>query len=423
MRYCFADKLERMKMVSLCVFAATLAAAQSFTGTITGVVTDPGGASVPRAVVTVTNDATRELRTLESNAEGRYTFSQLQPGVYTMKVTLTGFREYVGRNLTLLQSQTLEANVGLVVGQVTESVEVTADVTGLDTQTANQVATLTGTTVKELPTVARNPLVLFHTQAGVVAARTGISGSNTEQNQNRFSVNGGRGQSVLVTVDGIAVASGDWGGAIATPSVDAVAEFQMMRNAYDARFGRTAGGVIQLSTRGGTQQYHFTAWEYLRNYKLDANSFFNNRNGVQKFPFRRNTFGGNFGGPIWRAKNLYGFFNSDFLREASPATRITTLPTELERAGDFTQTFNANGTPVVTFDPLTTRPDPARSGPAREFYSRYVRGESHPGESARSRGGECVAAAAGSEWRGAHAGAAGQLCCWWIAEQVRERTL
>lgn len=344
------------------VLACTSLYAQTFTGTISGVVSDAGGANVAKATVSVTNESTRELRTSETNADGRYTFSQLAPGSYTLKVTQTGFREYVAKSIVLQQSQSLESNVALTVGQVTESVEVTADVRGIDTQTANQMATLTGQTVVELPAVARNPLVFFHSQAGVVAARTGISGSTTDQNQNRFSINGGRGQSVLVTVDGISIAAGDWGGAIATPSVDAVAEFQMVRNAYDASFGRTAGGVIQMSTRGGGQQYHFTAWEYLRNYKLDANSFFNNRNGVQKFPFRRNTFGGNLGGPIWKAKNLYGFFNSDFLRESSPATRITTLPTALERQGDFTQSFNANGTPVPVYDPLTTRADPANPG-------------------------------------------------------------
>ena len=350
------------RFVMLLSCACVILTAQSFTGTISGLVADPAGSTVPNAKVTITNDANRGVRSVGTNSDGRYTFSQLQPGIYTMKVVQPGFREYVAKSLVLEQSQTLEANVGLTVGQVTESIEVTADVRGVDTQTANQMATLSGQTVVQLPAIARNPLVLFHSQAGVVAARTGISGATTDQNQNRFSINGGRGQSVLVTVDGISIATGDWGGAIATPSVDAVAEFQMVRNAYDARFGRTAGGVIQMSSRGGGQDYHFTAWEYLRNYKLDANSFFNNRNGVPKFPFRRNTFGGNLGGPIWKAKNLYGFYNADFLRESTPATRITTLPTSLERQGDFTQSFNANGAAVTVYDPTTTREDATTPG-------------------------------------------------------------
>ena len=96
------------------------------------------------------------------------------------------------------------------------------------------------------------------------------------------------------------------GGALAAPSADSVQEFQIMRNAFDARFGRTGGGVISMVTRGGSQDVHFSAWEYLRNYKLDANQFFNNRNGVAKGVFRRNTFGGNLGAPIWKAKRIYG---------------------------------------------------------------------------------------------------------------------
>ena len=224
------------------LFAAALAA-QTFTGSVTGVVTDPAGGNVAGAKVTITNAATREVREALSNDLGRYTVQQLQPSQYTLKVTQPGFREYASTGIELRPSQTLELNVTLTVGQVTESVEVSANVLGIDTQTANQQATLSSQTLVQLPAVARNPLVLFHTQAGVVAGRTGISGATTDQNQNRFSINGGRGQSVLVQVDGISIAAGDWGGAIATPSVDAVQEFQIVRNAYDATFGRTAGGI------------------------------------------------------------------------------------------------------------------------------------------------------------------------------------
>lgn len=336
--------------------------AQTFTGAITGVVTDSGGANVPNAKITIINDATRETRAVESNTEGRYTFAQLPPGTYSLRVVVSGFQESVTSNIQLIASQTREVNAVLAVGQVSEKVEVTADAMVVDTQTANQQAALNSRAVQELPMVARIPLVLFQTQAGVVSPRTGISGSTSEQNQNRFSINGARDEQVLVTVDGIPMTAGDWGGALASPGADSVQEFQIIRNAYDARFGRTAGGVISMVTRGGSQDYHFTAWEYLRNQVLDANSFFNNRNGVAKGVFRRNTFGGNVGGPIWKRKNIYGFYGADFLRDYSPGTRIATLPTALERSGNFNQTFNSNGAPVTVYDPATTRPDPANPG-------------------------------------------------------------
>ncbi len=343
-------------------FAALSMTAQTFTGAITGVVSDASGAGVPGASVTLTNAATRELRAVESTVDGRYTFSQIQPGAYSVKAVKAGFRDVVTNDVRLSTSQTLELNLTLTIGQVAEAVEVVANAGTIDTQTANQMVTLGASTVQELPAIARNPLVLFHTQAGVVAPRTGISGSNTDQNQNRFSINGGRDEQVAYMIDGIPSASGDWGGAIASPIMDSVAEFQITRNAYDARFGRTAGGVIQITTKGGGQQWHGLAYEYARNSKLDANSFFNNRNGVAKAPFRRNMFGGNLSGPIVRKINLYGFFGAEFLRESTPATRIATLPTAAERSGDFTQSFNANGTAVTMFDPSTTRPDPNAAG-------------------------------------------------------------
>lgn len=336
--------------------------AQTFTGSITGVVSDSAGASVPNAKVMLTNTATTETRAAESGADGRFTFAQLPPGAYNLRVTMAGFQEYVGSNIQLIASQTREVNPVLTVGQVTEKIEVVAEANVIDTQTANQQAALGVRAVQELPMVARIPLVLFHTQAGVVSPRTGISGSTSEQNQNRFSINGARDEQVLVMVDGVPMTAGDWGGALASPGADSVQEFQIMRNAYDVRFGRTAGGVISMVTRGGTQDYHFTAWEYLRNQVLDANSFFNNRNGVAKGIFRRNTFGGNVGGPIWKKKNIYGFYGADFLRDYSPATRIATIPSALERSGDFTQTFNSNGTPVTVYDPRTTRADAANPG-------------------------------------------------------------
>lgn len=338
------------------------ALAQTFTGTITGVVSDQAGAVIAGAQVTLTSTATGETRTVRANSEGRFTFAQLQPSIYTLRVAQAGFREYVRSGIQLISNQTLEVNVPMVPGIASETVEISANAQMLDTQTANQSVTLDTREVRELPVVARNPFALFHTQAGAVAPRTGVSGSTTDQNHNRFSINGGRDESVRILIDGVPVVSGDWGGLIASPGVDAVSEFQINRNVYDAQYGRTAGAVINLTTKSGTQEYHGSLFEFLRNDNLDANSFFNNRAGVEKQEFKRNQFGGTIGGPIWKNWKLYGFFGYEGLRDSSPSTRIATVPTELERRGDFSQTRNANGTPVVIYDPRTTRPDPNNPG-------------------------------------------------------------
>lgn len=341
---------------------ALAAAGQTFTGSITGVVADQTNAIIAGAQITLTSVGTGETRELKANEDGRFTFAQLQPGFYTLKVTQSGFREYVRTGIQLLANQTLEANVPMQAGGASETVTVSAGLQVLDTQTANQSFTLQPQDVKELPVVARNPFALFHTQAGAVAVRTGVSGSTTDQNHNRFSINGGRGQSVRVLIDGIPVVAGDWGGLIASPGVDAVSEFQIIRNAYDAQYGRTAGAVVNLTTKSGTQEYHGTGFGYLRNDNLDANNFFNNRNNVRKAEFKRTQFGGTIGGPIWRSKKLFGFFGYEGLREGSPTTRIVTVPTDRERSGDFSQSFNSNGTPIVVYDPATTRADPANPG-------------------------------------------------------------
>jgi len=336
--------------------------AQTFTGNITGAVTDAAGAVLAGAPVTLTNTATGETREVKSNDEGRFTFAQLQPSTYTLKVAQPGFREYLRTGIQLLANQTLEANVSMVAGVASETIEVSANAQVLDTQTANQSVSIQEREVRELPVVARIPFALFHTQAGAVAPRTGVSGSVNDQNQNRFSTNGGRDESVRILIDGIPVVAGDWGGLIASPGVDAVSEFQIIRNVYDAQYGRTYGAVINLTTKSGTQEFHGSAFEYLRNDNLDANSFFNNRAGIARPEFKRNQFGGTLGGPIWKSRKLYGFFGYEGLRDSSPTTRITNVPTELERSGDFSQTFNSNGTRVVIYDPLTTRPDPANPG-------------------------------------------------------------
>jgi hypothetical protein len=360
-KFCKTDARLSLVLSWLLVLAG-LVAGQTFTGTITGVVTDPAGAVIVGAQVTLINTTTNETRELKSNEEGRFTFAQLQPSFYVLKVTYAGFREYQRTSFQLSPNQTLEANVAMVAGAASETVTVSAGLQLLDTQTANQSFTLQSQDVKELPVVGRNPFALFHTQAGAVAPRTGVSGSTSDQNHNRFSINGGRDETVRILIDGIPVVAGDWGGLIASPGVDAVSEFQIIRNAYDAQYGRTAGAVINLTTKSGSQQFHGTGFGYLRNDNLDANNFFNNRNNVRKAEFKRTQFGGTIGGPIWKSAKLYGFFGYEGLREGSPTTRIVTVPTERERNGDFTQSFNSNGTPVVVYDPATTRADPANPG-------------------------------------------------------------
>src|SRR5262245_16223586 len=251
------------------------------------------------------------------------------------------------------------------LGEVTQVVEVTAGVTLLDTQTANRTVALNQQTVLDLPVNARNPFQLVHVNAGVIAVRTGISQATQDQNHNRFSMNGGRGQAGLTLIDGVPAAAVDWGGLIASPSVDSVQEVNIQRNQFDAQFGKSDGGAVNMITRGGTNDFHGSGYEFLRNNVLDANSWGNNRSGLKRVQFQRNQFGGTFAGPILKSKKLFFFGAYERRREGNPGTNISNVPTALQRAGDFSETRNANGTLSMIYDPFTTVANPSGTGSVR----------------------------------------------------------
>ncbi len=353
------------KSCAVILLACASASAQIFTAGVSGLVTDPGGAAIPSASVTARNTGNSESRQTNTSDDGRYTFSQLTPGNYELTVESTGFRRAVA-TLTLRASQSAELNIGMTVGDVASNIEVSATAAIIDTQTANKSVTLSTKEVLDLPVNARDPLVLVHATAGVVAVRSGISGATTDQNHNRFSLNGGRDESSAILIDGVPATAVDWGGALAVPSIDATQEVQVVRNTFDVQYGKTDGGVVTLVTKGGTNQFHGSAFEFLRNDHLDANSWTNNRSGLKRTIFQRNQFGGSFGGPVWKSKKIFAFGVYEGLRQGSPGTTITNVPTALQRQGDFSQTFNANGSLAVIYDPATTRPNPDGPGLTRD---------------------------------------------------------
>ncbi|MBL8218781.1 MAG: carboxypeptidase regulatory-like domain-containing protein [Bryobacterales bacterium] len=342
---------------------------QTFTASLTGLVTDPSAGAVPGATVKLRNTATSEERTSTTSEEGRYTFSQLQPGTWELNAESRGFRTYVQKNIVLTAAQSAALNITMQLGDVSQSVEVISQSLALDTQSANQSLHLDQVMVQSLPTNLRSPFALVHAVAGVTAPATGISQSVADQNHNRFGFNGGRSTTNGILIDGVSAATGNgWNGLIYSPSVDSVQEVQIVRNTYDAQFGRSGGGVISVVTKGGGAQYHGTVFDFLRNSALDANSWANNRGGLRRPQFQRNQFGGNLSGPIWKSKRLFFFGGYEGLRQGSPSTSITTLPTALERAGDFSQTLNSNGTLSTIFNPFSGRPNPNGTGVVRDAF-------------------------------------------------------
>ncbi len=353
------------------ILAASAANAQLTTGSVTGLVTDPGGAVIPGATVVLANSDTGDERQQETGVEGRYTLSQIQPGTYELSVTTPGFKRFVRSGIRLQANQNAEVNAALELGEVTETVEVAAAAVILDTQSANQSNTLNTEEITQLPINFRNPLALVHANAGVISmfarsGRTQLQDRVSDQDYGLFSMNGGREASNTVNVDGVTNKGGDWGATFGTPSVDAVQEMQIARNTYDAEFGKVANGVVSLVTKGGGDDIHGSLFWFHRNDNLDANQWERNRAGNNRPEFKRNQVGLNLSGPIWRRHGLYGLFGYEAMRLPSARTTVQTMPPALERTGDFTQSFNGNGSLQEIYDPFSTRANPDGAGFIRD---------------------------------------------------------
>lgn len=343
--------------------------AQIYSSSITGVVTDPNGALIPNARVSIRNTDTNSTRSIESGHDGNYTVPRLAPGPYEVSAEANGFKRAVLTDIQLTSSQVAEVNFQLEVGALSESVMVHATAMQIDTQTANQSVTYRRQDVVNLPQNLRSPISLVYNTAGVVQSSSGGQESTQDQNHARFSLSGGRDLSTLIMVDGVIATAADWGGVFAFPGVDATEEVQVLRNAYDAEYGRTGGGVVSIVSRGGSNSFHGSAFDFLRNDNLDANTWERNKAFAGRPEYKRNQFGGTFGGPVWRRKRVFFFAGYEGLRIPSAGSLIDSVPSPIERQGDFSQSFNRNGTRQIVFDPFTTRPNPSGSGQIRDAFS------------------------------------------------------
>lgn len=352
----------------LCVFtvlaAIQLVTAQSFTGSILGTIKDATDATVPGAIVTVTNVATNARSETKSDTGGNYTVPQLQPGQYRVEVEAAGFRKVVREGIVLQVQQQARVDIALAVGAVTDAVTVNADATVLETTTSAIGKVVDNRRIMELPLNSRNVYSLIYLTPGV----TGSIGNN--YNSLSYSVNGARASLMDTLIDGVSASHPTvqgYTGISVFPSVDAIAEFKIQAQNYSADFGRSAGSVLNVVFKSGGNDMHGSAYEFLRNSALDANDFFNNSRGAPLLSFRRSQFGGMASGPI--IKNRTFFMGSyEGLRQSSFSSTTTTVPTALERTGDFSKTFAANGQVIQIYDPFSTRANPSGSGYIRDVF-------------------------------------------------------
>jgi Carboxypeptidase regulatory-like domain/TonB dependent receptor len=344
--------------ILLVVFITTLQCfAQTFSASITGIVTDPSGSVVQGAKVRLRNMNTNDTRESVSNSVGLYRFDNLLPATYEITAEASGFKSYAQSNMILPANTAATVNLPLSLGGTTEKVQVTAAAVLLDTESANNTATLDSQLIQSLPNSYRNPLNFVFALAGTTEAQSGMTtrSNSFDQNGSMFGLNGGRSGNAQILIDGASSTAVDWGGLLVAPVNDSVQEQQVVQNVYDAQYQRSGAGVVTLVTRSGGQSYHGSVYDYMRNSALDANSWSNDRVGAPKGLFHRNQFGATFGGPISRSHHLYFFGAYEGLRQPeTDSVGPITVPTAAERAGDFSHTFNPDGSLQVIYNPFST---------------------------------------------------------------------
>ncbi|MBM3757210.1 MAG: TonB-dependent receptor, partial [Acidobacteria bacterium] len=371
-RQCAASRSTAMK--ALCVFAIlAIFASAAFcqTAELTGTVTDPSGSVVPSAKVMATNLDTGVVRDTLTNERGNYIITSLLPGRYRFTAEATGFKQVNRGPIVLAVDQVARLDFIAEVGSVQESVTVKDSAVILDSATSTIGTVVENRQVTQLPLSGRNPIAFVGLAPGVrLQGGFGGKAPGSYSNWGNFSVNGGLANANTVLVEGLPLDYGAMNAPSFIPPVDATQEFRIQTNKFSAEFGRSAGGVVNFSIKSGTNQLHGSFYEFLRNKSLDANNFFQNRAGNKRAALSYNQFGASAGGPIRKDKTFF-FVNYEGYRTRSGSPSITTVPTALERAGDFSRTFNTAGNMVLIADPLTTRRLPDGSY-TRNLFARNV---------------------------------------------------
>jgi len=351
----FARCLVPCCLTLLLAFVNQHSAGQTSFGSIVGTVTDPSGASIPAASLTLTNIGTSERRTANSDGSGNFNFVNLLPGNYRVEVQNAGFKRYSREPIRIEVESAVRVDVALQVGDVAETMTVSDQAPLLQTQSGTIGKVIEGRTVQDTPLNGRNVLNLIALAPGVVpqgstsGSPLGNQAGGTYTNNTgwgNYQIGGGMANQSAFYLDGTPLNTVNANSPGIVPVQDAIQEFRVDSNSVSAEFGRFSGGVVNMAIKSGTNQFHASAYEYLRNRVLNANDFFNNRSGVSRNSFTQNQYGITTGGPV--VKDKFFFFASweNFaLRNGKPT--LTTVPTAAMKGGNFA------GLPSI-YDPYTT---------------------------------------------------------------------
>ncbi len=369
-------KTTSLSAVVCCLLLAVWPAfGQSVTGQISGTVADQSGGSLSGAVVTVTHILSQQVRSFTTDDTGYFVFPNLVPGAYNLRITQAGFKAHDQRNINVNATERVNLpEIRMAIGDVATTVEVDAAAVLVATTTSDRSVSMGRQEIEDRPTRGRNPLALIIGLPGVQSVGgydfRGWGGGGMP------AVNGGRSGQVILNLDGAASQdSGNLNPGYLSPSIESIGEVKLLVSNYTAEYGGRTGGQLVLTTRNGTSQYHGSAFYYWRHESLNANEWFNNKQNVVKPRYRFQNPGGSIGGPLIipgtnfnkdRTK-LFFFFSYDRLFNKNTLQQTFTMPSALERAGNFSQTVTTTGALVPITDPTTRAPFPGNIIPANRI--------------------------------------------------------
>jgi hypothetical protein len=349
---------------------------QSVTGQISGIVVDPAGAVVPGATVQLIHDLSHQIRVYTAENNGSFIFTGLVPGSYSLRVMRPGFKAYDQRGITVATQERVDLHeVHLEVGEVTSTIEVQANAVHVATDSSDRSIDINLKQIDDTPTRGRNPVSIIMTLPGVQSLAQsydyrGWNGGGIP------GVNGGMQGQIILNMDGAASQdSGNLNTGYINPSVDSIGEVKLLISNYTAEYGGRTAGQLTLSTKNGTAQFHGTLYDYYRDESLNANEFFNNKTNVPRPRYRYQNPGGTIGGPLIipgtgfnRARQkLFFFFSYDKLYNTTVTNNTYTMPTALERAGDFSKSVTTTGALIPIYDPSTQTPFPGNVIPSNRI--------------------------------------------------------
>jgi hypothetical protein len=338
-------------LTGLALVLGASALAQTPSATIVGRITDATGAVVAKATIRARNVNTNEVRTTESHADGTYALSSLPPGSYEVTIELSGFKPLRQSQLELQVEQTARVDGRLETGGVSESIEIAVQVPLLNTETSSRGDVVSPREIRDIPLNGRDFNDLAFMLPGVQPAEQSAKGSP-------YAINGARADASNVMIDGLNDQNPRDAGAQARPPLDSLEEFKVQTSGYSAEYGRLAGGVVSMVLKSGGNVVRGSLFEFLRNDAFDARNYFD----VAKSELRRNQFGATVSGPFVIPGAYDGHDRTFFmlawesLRQSAGSNSLGIVPTALERAGDFSQSFDAAGKLILIKDPLLAGP-------------------------------------------------------------------